>query len=52
MTDPIRYDFMADWGTELREERKWCQMCLDRKRKAWKEKRVDWWSELVELLHL
>ncbi|KAM5531975.1 hypothetical protein V8D89_014375 [Ganoderma adspersum] len=44
VVDPIRYDFIAEWGTELREEKKWFRACLERKRKAWEEKRVEWWG--------
>ena len=39
---PIRYDFIAERGTELREGKGWSWECLERKRKAWEEKRVEW----------
>ncbi|KAM5531969.1 hypothetical protein V8D89_014369 [Ganoderma adspersum] len=50
--DPIRYDFIVEWGTELREEKKWCRACLERKRKAWGMKRVEWWGEMDVLFGL
>ena len=47
--DPIRYDFVAEWAPELREKR-WCQACLDRKQRAWEEKRAKWRKRMNELL--
>ncbi|KAI1786268.1 hypothetical protein LXA43DRAFT_1099413 [Ganoderma leucocontextum] len=49
--DPIRYDFIKQWGKAL-EYKEWCQACLDRKRKAWEEKRAEWWEGMDELFGL
>ncbi|KAM5539240.1 hypothetical protein V8D89_007113 [Ganoderma adspersum] len=49
--DPIRYDFMAEWGREL-HKKKWCRVCLERKRRAWEGKSVEWWDEMDELFDL
>ena len=38
--DPLRYDFVAEWEGELRKG-KWCQTCVDRKRRAAEEKRSE-----------
>ncbi|KAM5539177.1 hypothetical protein V8D89_007050 [Ganoderma adspersum] len=50
--DPLRYNFMAEWGEELRKEGKWCQACLDRKRRAAEEKWSEWWERMDELFGL
>ena len=38
---PIRYDFIAECGTELREGKGWSRGCLERKGKAWEAQRME-----------
>ena len=49
--DPLRYDFVAEWEGELRKG-KWCQACVDRKRRAAEDKRSEWWEEMDALFGL
>ncbi|KAM5539171.1 hypothetical protein V8D89_007044 [Ganoderma adspersum] len=52
LCDPLRYDFVAEWEGELRKEGKWCQACVDKKRRAAEEKRSELWERMDELFGL
>ncbi|PIL30058.1 hypothetical protein GSI_07635 [Ganoderma sinense ZZ0214-1] len=45
VVDPLRYDLTKDWRI-IREAETWCQGCLESKRQAWEEMRVEWWNEM------
>ncbi|KAM5531981.1 hypothetical protein V8D89_014381 [Ganoderma adspersum] len=43
--DPIRLDLVKEWRN-VDEGEGWCHGCLDSKRRAWEEKRAEWWNEM------
>ncbi|KAI1781788.1 hypothetical protein LXA43DRAFT_1105319 [Ganoderma leucocontextum] len=49
--DPLRYNIISLRWQELQNEW-WCRDCLRNKERAWKEKAVEWWKLLEDLLQL